>query len=595
MPTSNTKANNNTAALKKEVEKLRKMNRILMQRVEENVDQGGNEFMVLHQNAVLLEAQVTRRTQKLEEARKELEVSNKKLLQAKRDAENLTEAKGQFLANMSHEIRTPMNGILGILQLILDNPLPGELKEDLQTVYSSASTMLDLLNGILDFSKMEAGRLDLENISFEPQRIIEETAELFAEIAQNKGLSIHTNCAPGFPTKLKGDPNRIRQVLSNLLGNATKFTKQGHVGISAEVESVADGYSTLNFTVTDSGIGMTPEHMKALFKPFSQADNSTTRKFGGTGLGLAICSHFIKGMKGEIGVDSSYGHGSSFWFTIRLENAPEETGEDRELLQGKSLLIVDPCHGTRAGLFHQLLSLGANVVAVSPDEFQQGDHGCKKQFDAIIADSTISTEQAMELDEYSDMRIDLTNRRFRFENKYKNQTALYKPVRKRDLRKCMAAVFGEHIHEHSNEPENPINVVEKIDSDIRVLLVEDNLINQKVARRSMKHIGLESDLVENGLLAVEAHQKNPYDIIFMDCQMPVMDGYEATRKIRALETNGAEVPIIAMTANALVGDRDQCLEAGMNDYLAKPVKINALRETISRWIESSDLNEKTLR
>ncbi len=592
MPNSNLDPEH-TQALENEVAKLRKMNRILMQRVEDKIDQEGNEYMVLHQNAILLEEQITRRTQKLEEAHRELEVSNKELLQAKKDAEKLAEAKGQFLANMSHEIRTPMNGILGMLQLILDNPIPRDLKEDLNTVYSSASTMLDLLNGILDFSKMEAGRLDLEHIEFDPQRIIEETGELFSEIAQKKGLCIYTNCGANFPLKLKGDPNRIRQVLTNLLGNSTKFTSKGFVGISAQVESRDEKNTHLKITVSDSGIGMTPEHMQALFKPFSQADNSTTRRFGGTGLGLAICSHFIKGMHGNIGVDSIYGQGSTFWFTIQLKNVPGQERKKQDLLKGKSILVVDHCPGTRVGIYQQLVNLGADVISVSAEEYKNGDHGCKRQVDAIVYDNSLTKALQQDLKEQSDTLINLIERRFRFETKHKKQLALHKPVRRRDILKCMQTVFGKNIQNKENDPEKSIKKIEKIEKNIRVLLVEDNLINQKVARHSMQHIGLKSDLVENGLLAVEAHMKDPYDIIFMDCQMPIMDGYEATRKIRSLEADGIEVPIIAMTANALVGDRDHCLEAGMNDYLSKPVKIEALREAILRWTTISKNNKSS--
>ena len=545
----------------KELEKLRKMNAILMERVEEKTNEGGNETMILYQNALLLERKVKDRTESLEKARRELEASNEELRRAKETAESVAQAKGQFLANMSHEIRTPMNGIIGILQLILDNQLPQELKADLQTVYSSASSMLGLLNGILDFSKVEAGKFELEKLELEPERMVEETAELFSEIAQGKGLSLYTHCGADLPRRVLGDPNRIRQVLGNLVGNAVKFTSKGQVGIEVNVETDAQGRELLRMSVKDTGIGMKKEQIGMLFKPFSQADSTTTRRFGGTGLGLAISAHLVSGMNGEIGVESEPGRGSTFWFTMELNRIQEENGFLDQPLKGKRVLVVDRCSGTRDGMVQQLRDLGAQATAMALDATKLSNLSGAESFDAVLVDSQGRQEIESAYARCSETVIPLIERRKRFDVNTTHRATLLKPVRKCHLKKILQNELGLEASDEKVESREAKKTIEKIQENIRILVVEDNDVNQKVAKRTLNRIGLECDLADNGLLAVNAHSANPYDIILMDCQMPEMDGYEATRKIRSLENSGEEVPIIAMTAHALMGDRDRCLEA----------------------------------
>jgi two-component system sensor histidine kinase/response regulator len=547
-------------------------------------------------------------------ARRETEEAIRKARDAALESARL---KSEFLANMSHEIRTPMNGIIGMTGLLLDTEMTPKQRDFAQTISGSADALLTIINDILDFSKIEAGMLIFEEIDFQLGSVVEGSVELLAARAASKSIELASLVYNDVPTGLRGDPGRLRQVLTNLIGNAVKFTDAGEVVVRANCQEADDTHVTIRFSVTDTGIGISQEAQQNLFQAFVQADGSTTRRFGGTGLGLAICKQLVARMSGEIGVTSELGKGSTFWFTARFEKqagggmaAPRPAK-----LQNVRVLTVDDNETNRAILHHLFSSweMRERQAASGPEalSIMNAEAARGKAFDLAVLDMQMPGMDGLELarmikkdPRFAATRLVMLTSVDRHEDpEALRETGvdayLTKPVKQSQLFDCLSMVMSSDIE--TREIMSGLVALRELPAaqtsapvvKLQILIAEDNPVNQKVALLQLQKLGYVADIVDNGRRALEAMTKKDYDVIFMDCQMPELDGYEATRDLRAIEGDKRHTWVIAMTANSLEGDRQKCLDAGMDDYVSKPVKPEYLQGALDRFAGMRGVEQET--
>jgi PAS domain S-box-containing protein len=535
---------------------------------------------------------------------REEQLLNQRLLDAKNAAEDASRLKADFLSTMSHEIRTPLNGVIGMTDLLLDTPLDNEQTEFARTIKISADALMAIINDILDFSKIEAGRLELEQTDFSLRQIVEGSLDVLAARAQEKQLTLASFIAPELPDHLIGDPTRIRQILLNFLSNAIKFTQQGDVVVSAvrdDGNPAEPGRVMVSFAVRDRGIGLSDAARAGLFQPFSQADSSTTRKYGGTGLGLSICKRLTEAMGGDIGVDSVPGQGSTFRVRIPLAVAEEKRGPPAagSVLRGRHVILAGGDAGSLAvwRAYFQAWEIQLEPIAGLADLNRRLAHLQERGQAPDVLLLAQPLPDASLVDAVAALRIagksplvcclNQPDRDLKTSLAALGVGVLQQPIKQSTLQQALIAALGASSPtpgRRTSDAAEPIAADSRTATRHRLLLAEDNPVNQRVAVHMLNKLGYAVDVVDNGALAVAAAATGNYALVLMDCQMPEMDGFAATAAIRGAEAAARRQPIIAMTANALQGDRERCLAAGMDDYLAKPIDISLLSATLAQWL-----------
>lgn len=596
---------------------------LLMLGLAERTNRSVGEALSLRMSNTRLIEHLSTQKEQVERLNRELqrEVTKQRRVEeelraASQRAEQAARSKAEFLANMSHEIRTPLNGVLGMTEMLADTNLTPRQTRLVDTIQQSGEALLGIINDVLDFSRIDAGKLEIHSRPFDLQGLVEDVADLFAESASRAGITLNSALPADLHPVYVGDPDRVRQVLTNLVSNAVKFTPGGEITIAAAVLEECDAQARLRLEVRDTGIGIREEHLERIFDSFTQADGSTTRQFGGTGLGLAICRQLVSLMGGQIGVESRVGRGSIFWFTLILpKEGLEAVGQrkfDNRALQGRRVLVASDNQVLRQILGEQIRAWGGQSVEVADGHAVtaafDADGAEEVSLDAALLDDGLSGPRPLELvrriresSANQDPRIIILSSADNLSDTGQwlakgVDRYVTKPIRKRQLYDCLLTQIGRRSGRQRQARSPAMRSDAGLRFDAHVLVVEDNPVNSELARALLEGMGCRVTVVENGREAVEAmaespldRRSDPYALVLMDCQMPIMDGYQASARIREWESGRRQerTPIVALTANALEGDRSKCIAAGMDDYLAKPFKRQQLAELLERWLPLS--------